>query len=720
MLSRLFRSGPAYTSAGASAQSPKASCSPTRETGPSATGSLFVAPVSEPSAQSCVYLSCRASVRAASEPWAHELRVSREGDDNDEDPNSLVPDDIAFPIDAAARVDVDGTRFAWSDRSGKKRYNLDLENEAEADALRIAVARALYEDKNEASADKASEKDLDEMLVRPAPPKPSDLLQAAGELFRADAELYHYDIDKELFVPMDKEVVLTINSALSKEDKSRSYLVLIFNRDSGSRIIENEVDNSMSAQFYAQTLSMVWLLTTDPDADPDRVEVGEFDPGSQVCLSLKFSAAEDFVRMQNQFAVCLYEVTNRAPMESFKLNADDRDYILNSARDEYEPMDIENDNENDEDEELSNRQLQEDRPAARTSLQSVDDGYRNSQLALAFNNDRTFVVRGDKLGVLSHAGDEGVEHKTTVLFRDPSRQNASFKPTKVMLHEKDASMLLLDESDPSRVMKMDLERGEVVETWGGSLTKNTPVSALQRTEKYANLTHNQEFMGLNKNQLLRMDPRSKEFIVQSKTYAAGTRARLEAFATTGAGYVVTASENGDIRLFDAVGKNAKTHLPGLGDRVIGIDVTEDGNFVLATTQKYLLVIDTRVKGETKGGFQKSMGKNKPQPIKLTINPTDQAKHRMGEILFTTAHFNTGSSLERSIVTSTGPFIVTWSFRLVKQGKKDSYQIRRYRDNVVADDFAYNNDGKIVVTLPHDVTLNNFTPRKGRRSSTGNR
>ncbi len=131
-------------------------------------------------------------------------------------------------------------------------------------------------------------------------------------------------------------------------------------------------------------------------------------------------------------------------------------------------------------------------------------------------------------------------------------------------------------------------------------------------------------------------------------------------------------------------------------------MTEDGNFVLATTAKYLLIIDTRVQGSEKGGFLKSMGKNKPPPRKLVIKATDIAKYRMGEINFTPAHFNTGSSLERSIVTSTGPFIVTWNFRAIKMGKLDSYKVNRYRDNIVADDFAYNDDGRIVVTLPNNV------------------
>lgn len=164
-----------------------------------------------------------------------------------------------------------------------------------------------------------------------------------------------------------------------------------------------------------------------------------------------------------------------------------------------------------------------------------------------------------------------------------------------------------------------------------------------------------------------------------------------------------------MRLYSELGKVAKTHLPGLGDPIIGVDTTEDGSFVLATTKNYILVIDTRVKvkekthtssvrarkkekkmcqsgaevessgcdvfqGVEKGGFLKSMGKNKPTPVKLTIKPMDIIKYRMKDISFTPAHFNVGRSMERSIVASTGPFIVTWNFRHIKAGRVDSYQV----------------------------------------------
>lgn len=695
----------------------------------SASGSLFVAPTADPSAQDVVYLSCSASVREGDAPFASELCVVRDADEEgeeDEGGEAAFPDTMVFALDAAARMGVDDVRFSWCDRSGQKRFALDVDDADEALALREAVCCALWEKLHGESSEGVGEEELAVVLGRREEVRPSDLLRASGELIRADTELYIYDTESDSFMLRMKEVVVTLNSATDEEDGSHAFLFFVFDKGSGRAVAESVVDNDMGAQFHPQALSLVWVMPKFGEAETGNLAEGEYDSETQVCMSVKFEDSESFQKLQNQYAVCLYQVNNQATMDGNKLKEEDRAYVMASANDDYEPMEVDSEAEEAlaaEDEELSGRTLREDRPEARASMSGAgNDGQVNSQLAVAYNNDRTFVVRGDQLGVFSAAGNDGVEHRTTVNFVDPSRGGAAFRPSNILLQGKDTSMLVLDEADPTRVMRMDLERGEVVEQWGTGQTGGANFNALTLPEKYANLTHNQEFMGLSKNGLTRMDPRTSEFVVQSKKYAAGTRARLEAFATTGAGYIATASENGDIRMFDAVGKNAKTHLPGLGDRVFGIDVTEDGNFVLATTEKYLLLIDTRVKGQAKGGFEKSMGKKKPQPVKLTISPQDRAKHRMGEVSFTTAHFNTGASMERSIVTSTGPFIVTWNFRSVKQGKKDSYQVMRFMDNVVADQFAYGNDGKIVVTLPNDVTLNGYnTPAKrSRRSSAGGR
>ena len=73
-----------------------------------------------------------------------------------------------------------------------------------------------------------------------------------------------------------------------------------------------------------------------------------------------------------------------------------------------------------------------------------------------------------------------------------------------------------------------------------------------------------------------------------------------------------------------------------------------------------------------------------------------------EVNFTPARFDVGEDNETSIVTSSGPFVVNWSFEAVKKGKLGEYQIRRYADTIVQDEYGYNSRN-IIVALPHDVT-----------------
>jgi len=75
-----------------------------------------------------------------------------------------------------------------------------------------------------------------------------------------------------------------------------------------------------------------------------------------------------------------------------------------------------------------------------------------------------------------------------------------------------------------------------------------------------------------------------------------------------------------------------------------------------------------------------------------------------EVKFTPAKFDTGSDMEKSIITSTGPYIVTWNFRRIKQGKLFDYTIRKYEEDVVADNFKYGMDRSIIVALPSNVEM----------------
>jgi VID27 C-terminal WD40-like domain len=57
----------------------------------------------------------------------------------------------------------------------------------------------------------------------------------------------------------------------------------------------------------------------------------------------------------------------------------------------------------------------------------------------------------------------------------------------------------------------------------------------------------------------------------------------------GGGFVI-GSANGDIRMYKQMGQIAKTLLPGLGEPIKAIDVSQDNKWILATCQTYILVI----------------------------------------------------------------------------------------------------------------------------------
>ena len=256
--------------------------------------------------------------------------------------------------------------------------------------------------------------------------------------------------------------------------------------------------------------------------------------------------------------------------------------------------------------------------------------------------------------------------------------------------------------DPNSIYKMDLNVGKVVEEWG--VQPDVAVTSLVPSAKYSQMTGESTLIGLNDNSLFRLDPRlsgrHKRVDAETKSYV--VKNRFSCGATTGKGELAVASAKGDIRLFNKLDKRAKTLLPGFGDAILGIDVTESGRWIVATCKTYLLLINTEINGTDSLGFCKPMS-DKPTPIRLHLKP-EHVAYMNQPVSFTPARFSTGDSEERSIITSTGPFVVSWNFRRVKQGKLFDYQLKRYSDTIVADNFRFGQDRAMIVAMPHHVTM----------------
>ncbi|KAI9800250.1 MAG: hypothetical protein M1825_004234 [Sarcosagium campestre] len=445
--------------------------------------------------------------------------------------------------------------------------------------------------------------------------------------------------------------------------------------------------------------------------------------GSAYSWLLRFRNQESEERFQAGLMQALWEHLNQTKW--LKAKDDDREYVLEAFNDlTMDDAPAEGyDDEAEQGEEVEEQADEEDgsddgqRSEHYDSDESEDDvvtrdkdGNVNSQLAVGYKHDRSFVVRGSKIGVFKHTANNNLEFSTNI-SKVETPKGKLFSPKKVMLHAEDRNMVLQNEADPNSLYRMDLEYGKVVDEW--KVHDDIPVTSFAPENKFAQMTGEQTFLGLSRNALYRIDPRlDGNKLVDSELKQYVSKNEFSAAATTEKGHIAVASNKGDIRMFDRLGINAKTHIPALGEPIIGLDVSADGRWVLATCRTYLLLIDALQKdGKNAGklGFEKSFGKDsKPQPRRLGLQPAHvaQFQHETGAALaFTPARFNTGvDSSETSIVTATGPFIVTWNLKKVLAGRKDPYNIKRYAEEIKADNFKYGTDKNVIVALPNEVNM----------------
>ncbi|CRK45126.1 hypothetical protein BN1723_019653, partial [Verticillium longisporum] len=130
-----------------------------------------------------------------------------------------------------------------------------------------------------------------------------------------------------------------------------------------------------------------------------------------------------------------------------------------------------------------------------------EDGNVNSQLAVGYKHDRSFVVRGSKIGVFKHTNNDKLEFSTNI-SKVETPNGVLFSPKKVMLHNEDRNMILQHQTDPNKLYRMDLEYGKVVDEW--NVHEDIPVVTFAPENKYAQMTHEPTFLGVSHNALYRI------------------------------------------------------------------------------------------------------------------------------------------------------------------------------------------------------------------------
>ncbi|CCD25683.1 Vid27p NDAI_0F03650 [Naumovozyma dairenensis CBS 421] len=443
--------------------------------------------------------------------------------------------------------------------------------------------------------------------------------------------------------------------------------------------------------------------------------------------TIKFSTLKKCIEFQSIWSKCLWMTLHKQEWE--KVSENEKEYILHATTAPIEErldeiLAVDNGNERneieDDEEEEESENEDDDSEYSKTIIgsESFDEGRAkstasldtNKSLTIAFKNNRSYVVRGNKIGVFKTDEDDDLEFVTAIKSVS-TLDGKTLDPRNPMLYMGDRSMILSDSSTKNKLYKMDLERGQIVEEWS---TGDKNLVQYGPTKKFDQLTAEQTLLGISQKGLFKIDPRintsNKVVQEQSKDYV--TKYKFSSLGTTESGYIAVGSERGDIKLYDRLGIRAKTAIPSLGEPIKHLIVSADGKWLLATCDRSLLLLDLTVKtGKNSGnvGFLKPFPSSevvKTYILKISPEHTSYiSTFTKKPVSFSKAYFNTGvGKQEEMILTSTGPFAVSWSLKKVIRGDKNPYVIRRYENDIVEDNFEFGTNKKVIVALKDDVSL----------------
>ncbi|SCU93247.1 LAFA_0F15390g1_1 [Lachancea sp. 'fantastica'] len=443
-----------------------------------------------------------------------------------------------------------------------------------------------------------------------------------------------------------------------------------------------------------------------------------------VTYMLEFESDPIFAQFKKAWTQALWEGLNQKSWHS--INANEKNCITD-ASEEDPSKELSLFLQDDEDSETSSSESSDGEEGENDDQQGdvdsldedvAEEQYRastalsgNKSLTVSFNNDRSYVTRGKKIGVFKADADGNDLNFVTAINNVSDVKGNEFEPENPMLYTEDQAMIIQDKNDPSRIYKLNLERGKVVEEYSAG---GKDILKYSHSKKFDQLTNEQTFLGISGKSVFRLDPRisgtNKVVTEENKDYA--TNYGFSSLATSQDGYVAIGSGKGEIRLFDKLGIRAKTLIPALGEPVKHICISADGKWLLATCDSSLLLVDLTIKeGKNAGnvGFLKPFSKDEMPKIHiLKVHPKTAAYMKTSTkkpIQFTKAYFNTGiNQKEQTIVTSTGPFAITWSLKKVLRGDKMSYLIKKYNSLIMEDNFRYGSDNNVILALRDNVKM----------------
>lgn len=294
---------------------------------------------------------------------------------------------------------------------------------------------------NTASKEHGESSALTKEIAPTVAPPPVSQPKGSDILAKERCELHLFDLQSGSFILQDPSVI-----AIVFETSPWQYWLQIANNEKDW--LGQPVVADINPVFNFEYLSFIFNHYTDD--------------GSVYSWLLRFKNQEILERFQEGLMQALWESLNETKWK--KSTDDDRQYVL----DAFQDLTVEDEPEDEDLEEVEDDGQKSEHYDTDESEDDVvvreDDGNVNSQLAVGYKHDRSFVVRGSKIGVFKHTPNNNLEFSTNI-SRVETPNGKLFSPKKVMLHAEDTNMILQKDDDPHSLYRMDLEYGKVVDEW---------------------------------------------------------------------------------------------------------------------------------------------------------------------------------------------------------------------------------------------------------------
>ena len=400
-------------------------------------------------------------------------------------------------------------------------------------------------------------------------------------------------------------------------------------------------------------------------------------------------------KIKNLISKCLYETTTKSEYD--KLSKQAQEFI------DYEGI-YEEDFTDDEDSQIKKQTFNFDK-FDEMNTSKKEEKIKNKYMTQAYKFDRTFVIKDNNAIDVLNTDSDGNKLIKNQSF-NPFDKKENIQITGAKMFSGDNQILFKDGTNKDSLWQYDLNKESVIEEWkcgenGAELLDFTHAT------KFGQLDPQCDILGINKNKIFAMDGRvnRKNKIVEDKIYGSGSSKNFTCISTPGFNAVATGSEDGNIRLYNDITRNAKTLIPCFGDPIRSLDITKSGDYILATCDKYILLINTRG-DNNENAFTYCLKRARRKPKTLKLSPVDIVKYGLQDDCYTPAKFNVSKlNNETRITSSLGQYIIVWNFDDIKKGIVDAYKISNVNEFVLGNTTKFDKN-QLIVTMPNKIRLQN--------------